>query len=256
MEQRDLNAQLNLNALTMAMSLKEEKENDSHCTGSKRASPFPPADKRKRKQVKQYGKVFSTIKSNRAKQAEQVFVCTSVPRREERVKGAVYCINGDNRRWDGRQWRRLCVVEDCHSAARGSGDLCVAHSKGELKKVVLGNEVVEVVQFTEEAIAEATAVTERKVPELLAALAVTDLSKLLHQAVARIEAAALQNPEAGKSDACFRTALAEAEADYRASAHPESPTRTDTSTFVKSSLSWNAPVSQLLAFRTFNRNQK
>ncbi|GBG25590.1 tRNA-specific adenosine deaminase 1 [Hondaea fermentalgiana] len=124
-------------------------------------------DGRKRKVVKPYGKVLSTIKSNRAKQAE-VKECASIPKKEHRVKGVVYVIAGEAKRWDGRQWRRLCIVHDCHSAARGSGDLCIAHSKGEMQKVMIDNEVVEVVALGEEAAAQATAIAP--VPSVIAAM--------------------------------------------------------------------------------------
>jgi len=158
-------------SVTPKHSDKIKKEIPSHSPKvmeRKLSGPFSTPDKRKRKHSKTYGKVLSTIKSNRAKPA-QVVECSVVPKKDQRIKGVVYCINGESKRWDGRQWRRLCVVESCHSAARGAGDLCIAHSKGQLKKVVIGDEVVEVVSLEGASAAKATAIAE--VPEIVAAVA-------------------------------------------------------------------------------------
>lgn len=156
------------NVSSIAPTLSSSSSEDHSECGSESSGYSQQAkDGRKRKNSKPYGRVLSTIKSNRAKQAH-VMECAEIPKKENRVKGVVYVVNGDAKRWDGRQWRRLCIVHDCHSAARGSGDLCIAHSKGELQKVVIDNEVVEVVALGEEAAAQATAIAP--VPSVIAAM--------------------------------------------------------------------------------------
>ncbi|CAK9019300.1 tRNA-specific adenosine deaminase 1, partial [Durusdinium trenchii] len=126
-------------------------------TSTMSMTPRKLQDGRKRKHTREYNKVLSTIKSNRAKQAN-VQVCAHTPKKDQRQKGVVYIIHGESKRWDGRQWRRLCVVENCHSAARGATDFCICHGKGELKQAVIGDEVVEVLALDKEAVASATAV--------------------------------------------------------------------------------------------------
>mmetsp|Transcript_9700 Transcript_9700/g.17070 ORF Transcript_9700/g.17070 Transcript_9700/m.17070 type:complete len:361 (-) Transcript_9700:79-1161(-) len=94
-------------------------------------------------------KVISTITSNRAKPAKTI-VCSEAPRKELRQKGTVYQINDERKKWDGRQWRRLCVVEGCCSAARGATDFCIVHGRGEITKAVVDNEEIEVLSSVED----------------------------------------------------------------------------------------------------------
>mmetsp|Transcript_6942 Transcript_6942/g.19535 ORF Transcript_6942/g.19535 Transcript_6942/m.19535 type:complete len:290 (-) Transcript_6942:323-1192(-) len=109
---------------------------------SPKHNSFLSADKRKG--GKKANKVISTIKSNRAKPAKTI-ECKEVPRKETRVKGAVYKIGEERKKWDGRQWRRLCIVEDCCSAARGATDFCIVHGRGEVTRQIVNNEEIEVV---------------------------------------------------------------------------------------------------------------
>lgn len=53
----------------------------------------------------------------------------SPPKKEFRVKGRVYIVQNERKKWDGRQWRRLCIVDNCSCAARGATLYCVNHGK-------------------------------------------------------------------------------------------------------------------------------
>lgn len=102
-------------------------------------------DRRMREVVTEYeGSVVSDIVSNRAKEA-MVIRCEFAPKKELRVKSAVYITKKFSKRWDGRQWRRLCIVAACHSAARGSTDFCISHGKGEVQTAIIGGEKVNLV---------------------------------------------------------------------------------------------------------------
>lgn len=89
------------------------------------------ARRKKQKAPPKTQTVVSNITSNRAKRA-QIIHCETTPEKEQRIKGAVYQIGDERKKWDGRQWRRLCIVVDCCSAARGSADFCIVHGRGEL----------------------------------------------------------------------------------------------------------------------------
>lgn len=71
------------------------------------------------------------VKRKRKKCAEEdssVYM-NSIPKRQFRVKGQIYVVNKIRKKWDGRQWRRLCQYKNCDHAARGSITYCVSHYK-------------------------------------------------------------------------------------------------------------------------------
>ena len=80
-----------------------------------KAPVYPPRDvKRKRK---------------KCDSEETTSYMNSIPKRQFRVKGQIYVVNKIRKKWDGRQWRRLCQYKNCDHAARGSITFCVSHYK-------------------------------------------------------------------------------------------------------------------------------
>jgi hypothetical protein len=87
-------------------------------------------DRRRRKVTAKLGVVHSSITSRRMKPAA-TFACADAPSKDLRVKGAVYVVGDERKKWDGRQWRRVCAVEGCCSAARGTTEFCIVHGRDE-----------------------------------------------------------------------------------------------------------------------------
>lgn len=50
--------------------------------------------------------------------------------KQQRLKGVIYVVDGVRKKWDGRQWRRLCTIASgCSAASRGTTPFCVAHGR-------------------------------------------------------------------------------------------------------------------------------
>jgi hypothetical protein len=87
-------------------------------------------DRRRRTVTAKLGVVHSSITSRRMKPAT-TFACADAPSKDLRIKGAVYVVGDERKKWDGRQWRRVCAVEGCCSAARGTTEFCIVHGRDE-----------------------------------------------------------------------------------------------------------------------------
>jgi hypothetical protein len=51
----------------------------------------------------------------------------ATPDKNMRVAGGIYLIAGERKKWDGRQWRRVCCAGNCCAASRGTGKYCTVH---------------------------------------------------------------------------------------------------------------------------------
>jgi hypothetical protein len=51
------------------------------------------------------------------------------PTKEVRIKGTIYVIGGERKKWDGRQWRLVCCVDGCTAATRSTTNFCIAHGR-------------------------------------------------------------------------------------------------------------------------------
>jgi hypothetical protein len=49
------------------------------------------------------------------------------PEKSVRVVGGIYVIAGERKKWDGRQWRRICCEGICSAASRGTEKYCAVH---------------------------------------------------------------------------------------------------------------------------------
>lgn len=150
-------------ATTVSSSMVPEllPQTPSSAAATQRAPCISPTNKngvndgRRRQGATKYDcSVVAEFVSNRAK-AAKVVNCASLPPKATRQHGYVYIVEstGETKKWDGRQWRRLCVVEQCHSAARGAGDFCISHSKGRLVEDCVNGEKVLVLKLGAEAAA-------------------------------------------------------------------------------------------------------
>jgi hypothetical protein len=52
---------------------------------------------------------------------------SAMPDKSLRVVGGIYMIAGERKKWDGRQWRRICCAGMCSAASRGTEKYCAAH---------------------------------------------------------------------------------------------------------------------------------
>ncbi len=50
-----------------------------------------------------------------------------MPDKSLRVVGGIYMIAGERKKWDGRQWRRICCASNCGAASRGTEKYCAVH---------------------------------------------------------------------------------------------------------------------------------
>jgi hypothetical protein len=51
----------------------------------------------------------------------------ATPDKSLRVVGGIYMIAGERKKWDGRQWRRVCCAGNCGAASRGTDKYCTLH---------------------------------------------------------------------------------------------------------------------------------
>jgi hypothetical protein len=51
----------------------------------------------------------------------------ATPDKSLRVVGGIYMIAGERKKWDGRQWRRVCCAGNCGAASRGTDKYCTVH---------------------------------------------------------------------------------------------------------------------------------
>lgn len=79
--------------------------------------------------VESRAKFVKTNSCGEVKSVNTALEAGAPPKKEYRVKGRVYIVQNERKKWDGRQWRRLCVAEDCSCAARGATLYCVNHGK-------------------------------------------------------------------------------------------------------------------------------
>ena len=54
----------------------------------------------------------------------------ATPDKNMRVAGGIYLIAGERKKWDGRQWRRVCCAGNCCAASRGTDKYCTVHLRG------------------------------------------------------------------------------------------------------------------------------
>lgn len=79
--------------------------------------------------VESQSKFAKTESESRVKSVNTALEAGAPPKKEYRMKGRVYIVQNERKKWDGRQWRRLCVAENCSCAARGATLYCVNHGK-------------------------------------------------------------------------------------------------------------------------------
>ena len=53
----------------------------------------------------------------------------SMPDKSNRIVGRIYLLDGERKKWDGRQWRRVCCAGKCTAASRGTDKFCIVHGR-------------------------------------------------------------------------------------------------------------------------------
>jgi hypothetical protein len=53
----------------------------------------------------------------------------SMPDKNCRIVGRIYLLDGERKKWDGRQWRRVCCAGKCTAAQRGTDKFCIVHGR-------------------------------------------------------------------------------------------------------------------------------
>jgi hypothetical protein len=53
----------------------------------------------------------------------------TMPDKNCRIVGRIYLLDGERKKWDGRQWRRVCCAGKCTAASRGTDKFCIVHGR-------------------------------------------------------------------------------------------------------------------------------
>jgi hypothetical protein len=74
------------------------------------------------------GVLASVLDPNGTNPSLQATSCT--PNKNMRVVRGIYLIAGGRKKWDGRQWRRVCCAGNSSAASRGTDKYCTVHLRG------------------------------------------------------------------------------------------------------------------------------